>query len=151
LQLFFGLIRLRRKVARGEILSKVLGRRVEYVEIPEETMLEILCSTGMTPDQAEMGGTTGIAVATCHRDQNLSLERTDEEPNLGVEPDAGEFIALRKGLPASSPMGKKFPASCRCAISAASNKTAFRSSSVDAEEECPAMIVRAACMLSDLT
>ena len=36
-------------------LSELLGREVEYVDLPEETMLEILCSSGMTPEQAEMG------------------------------------------------------------------------------------------------
>ena len=36
-------------------LGKLLGREVEYVDLPEETMLEFLCSTGLTPEQAEMG------------------------------------------------------------------------------------------------
>ena len=35
-------------------LSELLNREVEYVDIPEESMLEYICSTGLTPEQAEM-------------------------------------------------------------------------------------------------
>jgi NAD(P)H dehydrogenase (quinone) len=38
----------------ADALSAVLGRKIEHVDIPDETMLEILCSTGLTPEQAEM-------------------------------------------------------------------------------------------------
>ena len=38
----------------AEALSEVLGKPVQYVDLPEEQMLEILCSTGMTAEEAEM-------------------------------------------------------------------------------------------------
>ena len=38
----------------AQALSEVLGHTIEYVDLPEKEMLEILCSAGMTPEEAEM-------------------------------------------------------------------------------------------------
>jgi len=67
----------------AEALSRVLGREIQYVDIPEEQMREILCSTGLTPEQAEMG-------VLCHyrlfKEGRASLVTDTVKNLLGREP-----------------------------------------------------------------
>ena len=79
----------------AEIFSRVLGRKIEYVDIPEQTMLQILCSTGLTPEQAEMG-------VLCHyrvfKQQKASLvtdtvARLLGRPAISVEEFVRENVA----------------------------------------------------------